>query len=354
MPLLIVRDNIIRMDTDAIVNTANHKPLVGSGLDRAVYEAAGWDELLLWRKSVGEIAVGTSVVSPAFRLSAKYIIHTVGPVWCGGMSGEKDALAKCYRAILEAATANKCRSVAVPLISTGNFRFPKELAMEIARDVITAYLAQYDLAVYLVVFDEESYGISRDLFDHVSSYIDTHHVRTAICREYEDNCCIESCDTDRRWGFISPQGTLASRVCYGKADTNAKTAANTKRYSIKDIVEDLEDSFAETLFHYIDARGLTDPEVYKRANLDRKLFSKIRKNRSYQPSKTTALALAIALKLSLDETKDFIAKAGYALTHSSKADLIVEYFITKKEYDVFKLNEVLFEFGEPLLGSKVA
>jgi transcriptional regulator with XRE-family HTH domain len=147
---------------------------------------------------------------------------------------------------------------------------------------------------------------------------------------------------------------LASRVCYGKADTNAKTASNTKRYSIKDIVEELEDSFAETLFHYIDARGLTDPEVYKRANLDRKLFSKIRKNRSYQPSKTTALALAIALKLSLDETKDFIAKAGYALTHSSKADLIVEYFITKKEYDVFKLNEVLFEFGEPLLGSKVA
>ncbi|MBQ5587614.1 MAG: macro domain-containing protein [Selenomonadales bacterium] len=344
MPLLIVRDNIIRMDTDAIVNTANHKPLVGSGLDRAVYEAAGWDELLLWRKSVGEIAVGTSVVSPAFRLSAKYIIHTVGPVWCGGMSGEKDALAKCYRTILEAATANKCRSVAVPLISTGNFRFPKELAMEIARDVITAYLAKYDLAVYLVVFDEESYGISRDLFDHVSSYVDARYIEEIVLKEYESvPPCINRRDMDMRSSLAFSSGSTA---CISRSK---------KAYcSIKDIVEELEDSFAETLFRYIDARGLTDPEVYKRANLDRKLFSKIRKNRSYQPSKTTALALAIALKLSLDETKDFIAKAGYALTHSSKADLIVEYFITQKEYDVFKLNEVLFEFGEPLLGSKVA
>ncbi|MBQ1248843.1 MAG: macro domain-containing protein, partial [Selenomonadales bacterium] len=309
-----------------------------------VYEAAGWDELLLWRKSVGEIAVGTSVVSPAFRLSAQYIIHTVGPVWCGGMSGEKDALAKCYRTILEAATANKCRSVAVPLISTGNFRFPKELAMEIARDVITAYLAKYDLAVYLVVFDEESYGISRDLFDHVSSYVDARYIEEIVLKEYESvPPCINRRDMDMRSSLAFSSGSTA---CISRSK---------KAYcSIKDIVEELEDSFAETLFRYIDARGLTDPEVYKRANLDRKLFSKIRKNRSYQPSKTTALALAIALKLSLDETKDFIAKAGYALTHSSKADLIVEYFITKKEYDVFKLNEVLFEFGEPLLGSKVA
>ena len=353
MPLLIVRDNIIRMDTDAIVNTANHKPLVGSGLDKAIYEGAGWNDLIAWRKSVGTIAIGTSVVSPAFRLSAKYIIHTVGPVWYGGMSGEEDALAKCYRTILEAATAHRCQSVAVPLISTGNLRFPKQLALKIARDVITAYLAEHDLAVYLVVFDSESYHISKDLFDHVSSYIDAHYVQKVAQREYEDPICMENCDVDRRRNLIS-QSTTASSMCYNAAGERSKTVTTFKKYSIKDIVGELEDSFTETLFRYIDDRGLTDPEVYKRANLDRKLFSKIRKNKSYQPSKTTALALAIALKLTLEETKDFIAKAGYALTHSSKADIIVEYFITKKEYDIFKLNEVLFEFDQPLLGSKVA
>ena len=352
MPLLIVRDNIINMDTDAIVNTANHKPLVGSGLDKAVFEAAGWDELIAWRKSVGTIAVGSAAVSPAFRLSAKCIIHTVGPLWCGGMSGEKDALIKCYRTVLETAAAHKCRSVAVPLISTGNLRFPKELALSIARSVIADYLAEHDMTVYLVVFDSESYRISQDLFDQVSSYIDARYVKTVTRREYEHTLCMENCDTDRRWAFL-PQNAAGS-ICYGKVNADTKKAVTSKKCSIKDIMADMEDSFAEVLFRYIDSKGFTDPEVYKRANLDRKLFSKIRKNKDYQPSKNTALALAIALKLSLEETKEFIAKAGYALTHASKADIIVEYFITKKEYDIFKLNEVLFEFGEPLLGSKVA
>ena len=342
MPLFIVRKNIVNMDTDAIVNTANRKPLVGSGLDKAVYEAAGWNELLAWRKSVGTIEVGESVVSPAFRLRAKHVIHTVGPLWCGGMSGETDALAKCYRTILEKATAYKCQSVAVPLISTGNFRFPKELAFGIARDVITAYLMAHDLAVYLVVFDKESYHISKDLFNDVRTYIDETYVGQVAQREYHETLYSRLCDMD----MCRTTAAVGAKACL----SYAKSSSN----SLADVVSDLEDSFAEVLFRHIDDRGFTDPEVYKRANLDRKLFSKIRKNKSYQPSKNTALALAIALKLSLDETKDFIAKAGYALTHSSKMDIIVEYFITRKEYDIFKLNEVLFEFDQPLLGSKVA
>ncbi|MBP3400372.1 MAG: macro domain-containing protein [Selenomonadales bacterium] len=353
MPLFIVRNNIVHMDTDAIVNTANHRPLVGSGLDKAVYDAAGLADLLAWRKTVGVIEVGNAVASPAFRLSAKCIIHTVGPLWCGGMSGEADALAKCYRSVLMTAVKNECQSVAVPLISTGNFRFPKELALNIARDVITDYLAKHDLTVYLVVFDNESYGISRDLFDHVSSYIDAHYVRRTVRQEYEGISCMRNCDADRRYNAI-PQGASASMMRYTETNASAKTAASPLKYSLPDIMNDLEDSFAEALFRYIDARGMTDPEVYKRANLDRKLFSKIRKNKAYQPSKNTAIALAIALKLNLEETKEFIAKAGYALTHTSRADIIVEYFITRKEYDIFKLNEVLFEFDQPLLGSKVA
>ncbi len=344
MPLFIVRDNIINMTTDAIVNTANRLPLVGTGIDKAVYEAAGWDELLAWRRSVGTIEVGHAVIGPAFRLRAKYIIHTVGPLWCGGMSGEADALEKCYRSILETATKNKCRSVAVPLISTGNFRFPKDIALRIANDVITSYLEDHELTVWLVVFDNESYHISEELFDHVRSYVDARYIEEIVFNEYESAPpCVNRRDTDMRSSLAFSLGGAAY------------ISRSKKAYcSIKDVVDDLEDSFAEVLFRYIDSKGFTDPEVYKRANLDRKLFSKIRKNRSYQPSKNTAIALAIALKLTLEETKDFIAKAGYALTHSSKADIIVEYFIKRKEYDIFKLNEVLFEFGEPLLGSKVA
>lgn len=232
-------------------------------------------------------------------------------------------------------------------ISRHTAHINRQLPLKIARDVITRYLKNHSLTVYLVVFDNESYHISEELFAEVRSYIDANYLRKVARSDYQDPRSVSRRNSDMRCAFIPSYSNSVSADC---VDTALKSA----KYSLADAIDDIEDSFAEVLFRHIDNKEFTDPEVYKRANLDRKLFSKIRKNKDYQPSKTTALAFAIALELNLEETKDFIAKADYALTHSSKLDIIVEYFINRKKYDIFKLNEVLFQFDQPLLGSKVA
>ena len=349
MPLLIVRNDITEMNVDAIVNTANPLPMVGSGVDRAIYKKAGWMELLRIRMKIGKLAVSNIAVTPALNLKAKYIVHVVGPRWRGGNSREVELLTKCYKNILEAATEYGCESIAIPLISTGNYDFPKELALQIAKETISKYLATNELNVYLVVYDRESFQISKNLFDDVQSYIDKKLVQE-ICtvraprRKY-------SADFERDDYECSNKIESFSNFAWGKV---VSKEIKTDSRSLEDLVTEIESSFAETLFKYINDKGLTDPEVYKRANLDRKLFSKIRKNKNYKPSKNTALALAVALELNLDETKDFIGKAGYALTRSSKMDIIVEFFIKQNNYDIFELNEVLFYYEEPLLGSNVA
>ncbi len=346
MPLLIVRNNIADMNADAIVNTANPLPVVGSGVDRAIYTKAGWKELLELRQAIGKIEVGNVAVTPALDLDAKFIIHAVGPRWKGGDKNEVALLEKCYANILKTATKNKCKSVAIPLISTGNYDFPKNLALKIANEVITNYLKNHDLLVYLVVFDKKSYEVSAETFAFVKSYIDENYVEEIWKKEYSPNRFYNRTDSSAMYEAVVEK--IQPPTC-------AEEVLACKRIAtIEDIVEKLERSFTEELFARIDEKGLTDPQVYKRANLDRKLFSKIRNNKNYKPSKNTALALAVALELNLDETKDFIGKAGFALTHSSKMDIIVEYFILNGEYDIFKINEVLFAFDQPLLGVNVA
>ncbi len=347
MPLLIVRNDITEMEVDAIVNTANTLPVVGSGIDKAVYEKAGWHKLLEARKAIGKIEVGKVAVTSAFNLEAKYIIHAVGPKWQGGAYGEAELLAECYRNILKTSTKEKFKSVAIPLISTGNMKFPREKAFKIAKDIIGKYLQTHNLLVYLVVFDVSSFKLSEELFQKVSSYIDEKYVEEIEEQEYHPRFYVLN-----KREYLREDAFRIDRL----VSTNMLgQVASAKSYrSLDDLMEELEAGFAEALFKYIDAKGLTDPQVYKRANLDRKLFSKIRKNKNYKPSKNTALALAIALELNLDETKDFIGKAGFALTRSSKTDLIVEFFIEQHNYDVLELNEVLFRFEEPVLGSNVA
>lgn len=348
MPLKIVRNDITKMAVDVIVNTANPRPVVGGGVDRAIHQAAGVG-LLRARREIGDIAAGEAALTAAYELPADYVIHTVGPVWRDGGHGERELLAACYRHSLRLAAGHGCRSIAFPLISAGVFGCPAEIAIATAVQAIRAFLDQHDMDVYLVVFDRRSFRISSGLFAEVQSYLDEMYVEERLGEEYRDD------DRGRCGGMVlrAPvEFDLAEEPpAHGKSSESAEMAPSPRgKCSLEDLLDEIDDTFSEALLRLIDARGRTDAEVYKRANVDRKLFSKIRNHPAYQPSKTTALAFAVALELSLEETRDFIGRAGYALSHSKKLDIIVEYFIARGEYDIFIINETLFAFGQPLLG----
>lgn len=342
MPLEIVRNDITKMQVDAIVNTANPKPIVGGGVDRAIHKAAG-TELLAARKKIGAIATGEAEVTPAYGLHAKFVIHTVGPVWQDGEHGERELLASCYANSLQLAADNGCGSIAFPLISAGVFGCPSEIAIAVANQAIRDFLYDHEMEVYLVVFDHKAFKISSSLFEDVQSYLDARYVEALLEKEYRDDY------RDRR-GFPEPQTYLGDEFCAGEASDMPQFLKPEKKRSLEDLLAEVDDTFSESLLRLIDVKGKTDPEVYKKANVDRKLFSKIRNNPAYKPSKSTALAFAVALELNLDETKDFIGRAGYALSHSSKSDIIVEYFIQHGEFDIITINETLFAFEQPLLG----
>ena len=329
MPFEIVRNDIVNMKVDAIVNTANPKPIIGAGTDKAVHDKAG-ARLLLARKEIGNIAVGEAAITPAFDLDANYVIHTAGPIWKDGRSGEEKLLASCFRNSLGIAKKKSCESIAFPLISTGSYGFPKPLALQIAVREISSFLMENEMQVYLVVFEKQSFELSEKLFKSVSSYIDENYVSDKINAEYKMSnlrsyeLLFEASDTPR-------YGTICSNP------------------NLDGMLENLDKGFSETLLALIDRTGKKDSEIYKKANVDRKLFSKIRNNADYRPSKTTAIAFAIALELNMDETNDLLSKAGFALSQSSKFDVIVRYFIENKKYDIFELNTVLFEFDQPLI-----
>lgn len=350
MPLTIIRNDITKMQVDAIVNTANPRPVVGGGVDRAIHRAAG-PELLAARRKIGDIAAGAAFITPGYGLPSKSVIHTVGPVWRGGSHRERELLAACYENSLALAEAHYCHSVAFPLISAGIFGCPADIAIATAVQAIRDFLQQHEceMDVYLVVFDRESFQLSGRLFDDVKSYLDEHYVEEHLEKEYRGD------DRRRRLQELMPSAQpcderLMESPCILPSKSPTAEQKLSQKRSLDDWLEAMDDTFSESLLRLIDAKGRKDPEVYKRANVDRKLFSKIRNNPEYQPSKRTALAFAVALELNLDETRDFIARAGYALSHSNKLDIIVEYFIVHQEYDIFIINETLFAFGQPLLG----
>ena len=339
MPLEIVRNDITKMQVDAIVNTANPRPIVGGGVDRAIHKVAG-TELLDARKKIGDIATGKAAITSAFNLHARFVIHTVGPVWQDGEHGERELLSNCYVNSLQLAAENGCGSIAFPLISAGVFGCPSEVAIAVATQAIREFLTDHDMDVYLVVFDHKAFKISSSLFDDVQSFIDERYIEELLDEEYRGDY------RDRRRNFETAGQPPAEDAYIDIPMWMSKP----KERSLEDLLNEVDDTFSEALLRLIDAKGKTDPEVYKKANVDRKLFSKIRNNPAYKPSKSTALAFAVALELNLDETKDFIGRAGYALSHSSKTDIIVEYFIQRSEFDIITINETLFAFEQPLLG----
>ena len=357
MPLSIVRNNITDMHVDAIVNTANPLPIVGSGVDTAVHQAAG-PALLEAREKIGLIPRGYSAVTPAFNLPAKYVIHTVGPVWEDGEQGEEATLRSCYDTALKLAAENGCESVAFPLISAGNYGFPKALALQTAISAISAFLMKNeDILVHLVVFDRSAYALSEKLFTDVKTYIDEHLVEEIRAAEYKANVPRNEIWEDELPGWARESRFLRenrrlreeSRYDLSETDECCSTSVKKKELSLEDLIFRPEESFSAALLRMIGERGLKNSEVYKKANMDKKHFSKILKE-TYQPGKNAVMALAIALELNLDETRDFLGRAGYALSRSSQTDIIVQYFIENGNYNMFELEGVLYEFtGKTLM-----
>ena len=329
MPLEIVRNDITKMKVDAIVNAANETLLGGGGVDGCIHRAAG-PELLAECRTLGGCKTGDAKITKAYRLPCQYVIHTVGPVWNGGKYGEREKLASCYRTSLALAKEYGCETVAFPLISSGIFGYPKDQALRVAVDTIGEFLLHNDMTVYIVIFSRTAYQISSKLFADIAEYVDDHYV---------------DAHTDSQRERLRRMGIVESRMLTAYEDAPMATAG------LDEALAHLDAGFSETLLKLIDRSGKKDAEVYKKANVDRKLFSKIRNNPDYKPSKPTAVAFAIALELSLPEMRDLIARAGSALSASSKFDVIIEYFIMQRDYDIFKINEALFAFDQSLLGA---
>lgn len=337
MPLQIVRNDITKMKVDAIVNAANASLLGGGGVDGCIHQAAG-PELLAECKTLGGCKTGSAKITGAYNLPCKYIIHAVGPRYLDGKHGERDLLISCYRTALALAKEHHCESVAFPLISSGIYHYPKDQALQIAIDTIHAFLLENDMTVYLVVFDKSCYQISEKLFADIAAYIDDNYVE--------------------EHGNTSPRrSNIFHELCFDiRKDTAGTVKASTpplveEPLSLDEAIKQLDESFSEMLLRKIDESGMTDSACYKKANIDRKLFSKIRSDAMYKPSKPTAIAFAIALELSLEETKELLMKAGFALSHSNKFDIIIEFFIRKGNYNIYEINEALFAFDQRLLGA---
>lgn len=329
MPIKIIRQDITKLECDAIVNAANNTLLGGGGVDGAIHRAAG-EELLEECKTLGGCKTGQAKITGAYNLPCKYVIHTVGPIWKNGNYGERDLLTSCYRNSLELAKQYECNSVAFPLISSGAYGYPKDEALRVATDTISDFLLENEMLVYIVVFDKKAFSIGKKLFCDIRQYIDDNYAEQFA---------------NRRRG-VYESTVMFEDICFD----SMSCAPSMQKASLDEMLLQIDESFSQMLLRKIDESGMTDSQCYKKANIDRKLFSKIKSNVNYKPSKTTAIAFAIALELSLDETKDFLMKAGYALSHSNKFDIIIEYFITNKNYNIFEINEALFEFDQCLLG----
>lgn len=334
MPLEIVRNDITKMTVDAIVNAANESLLGGGGVDGAIHYVAG-PELLAECKTLGGCKTGKAKITGGYNLPAKYVIHTVGPIYEDGKHGEKALLESCYRESLALTKEHNCETVAFPLISSGVYGYPKDQALKVAIDVISDFLLENEMKVYIVIFDKAAYKISEKLFSDIAEYIDDNYVDE---------------HTDYRRERMRMNMPMQASIGMFEADL-CECKAIMPEDDLDSKLKQIDESFSMMLLRKIDEKGMTDAECYKKTNIDRKLFSKIRSDVHYKPSKPTAIAFAISLELTLSETEDMLKKAGFALSHSNKFDIIIEYFISKGNYNIFEINEALFAFDQSLLGA---
>lgn len=340
MPFKIVRNDITKMQVDAIVNTANRLPIYSDGTDSAVYEAAGVEKLLAERRKIGELEEGQVAITSAFRLPAKYIIHAVSPMYIDGESGEEELLRLCYRRSLELAAEKGCKSIAFPLIATGSFGYPKEEGMRIALDEINAFLMKQEMHIYLVVFDTEATRLGRNLYPDLEEYIDKHYVEVQKKKEY----------------WFPLQATVSAAPKRRESNSSSvflreeeveDSLFEERESALDERLKHLTDTFQEYLMYLIESKGLSNADVYKSAYLTKQLFSKIKLNPDYHPDKGTALRLCVGAQLNLDETKDLLARAGYALSPCDKRDVIFSFFIEQEIYDMLDIDIALEEYGLP-------
>ena len=331
MPIRIIRQDITKVNCDAIVNAANNTLLGGGGVDGAIHLVAG-EQLLEECKTLNGCKTGDAKITKGYNLPCKYVIHTVGPIWHGGKNGEKELLESCYIRSLALAKEYNCETVAFPLISSGVYGYPKDKALAVAVNTITNFLLNNEMLVYIVVYDKSSFKISDKLFYNVSAFINDNYVENNTRRGWVDRRC-----------FLREDACYD--VCY-----EADFAPPRRKPNLVEMLSRLDDTFAVTLLKLIDVKKMTDVECYKKANVSKQTWYKIMNEKNYKPSKNTVIAFAIALELSLDETKHLLSTVGFALSKSSKFDIIIEYFLLNEEYNIFTINETLFKFDQVCLG----
>ena len=390
MPFLMVRNDIVNMETDAIVNPANSRLLEGRGTSRGIFLTAGEEQLSQACARIGGCDVGKAVITPGFALRARYIIHAVCPRWQDGMHGEQALLSSAYTESLKLADQYGLESIAFPLLSSGNYGYPKEAAMRTAVDAITAFLADHEMTVYLVLYDQSAVEVRREIADQLDEFLAEHYVEM-IDEDYaakkDESFCREDMNAPAHFWDTMMDADLSEESgppAFGNAAPSAPDSAGPAappwvprpssaspgperreapgqkslssqrpvraRRKLSDLMSKKPETFSEMLLRLIDERGLKDSDVYKKANVDRRHFAKIRKDPDYTPKKATVFAFAVALELSYDETKDLLMRAGYAFSVCSRFDMILQFFIENHMYNVFDINEALFSYDLPTLG----
>ncbi len=340
MAFKIIRSDIAKVSADAIVNNAETKPVSEGGTGHAVYtEAVG--------------------------INAKYIINTVWPEWSGGEKGEREAVGNCYKNSLKLAKELGCESIAFPLAAADGV--PAEEELKTAVTVFEDFLNGNEMQITLAVSGGVSFALSGGIFSGLAAFIEENCIsekahamfNAAEAMPMESGTAPYEGGSKRKsrpqlFGMAAMPGRV--KGCGAARESSEAVSADEDREvssggrTLEDLMANIGESWQESLFRLIDEKGFSDTEVYKRANVDRKLFSKIRSNPQYQPKKITAVAFALALRLNIDETKDLLGRAGYALSPGSRFDLIIEYFIEHEVYDTYTINLALFEHRQPLLG----
>ena len=382
MPLKIVRNDITKMNTEAIVNTANAHVTVGPGCDSAIYKAAGYDELLAYRKEkIGYIPEGEVFITPGFNLQAKYIIHAVSPHYQDGDQKEEEKLRSCYRKSLLLAKEKGIKSIAFPLISTGGFGYPKEEGIRIAVDEINAFLLSNDMDIFLVVFDTQSTLLGEKIYPELEAYIDHNYVYSARKMEYGNPYIYSAAPDEPGYkdhlniigeleGRLRRNSVRKERMLNANMEAPEKPAEEDACDCVCDLWNDevaaeeefenklnerlahKSDTFSEYLMYLIESKGMKNADVYNRACVDRRYFSKIKNNKDFHPEKIKALCLCVGARLNLDETKDLLARAGYAISPADLTDIIFTFFIEHKYYDVVEIAIQLEEHGLPCILSE--